>query len=169
MSRAWISAFAAAGGGQVWLSAATVAKHAGSSEHWRVNDEGDLEIEVVTQQQGVPIVAVMGGLGAQGRGVWVIPAEGDEVLVAHPDGFEGDATIFAVLPTGGVPAGLTPDRVLVVGPQVHVVSGDVRIGPTPDAMVPLVNGVVLGSGIDTFTGATYGALGSVSLKVQADK
>lgn len=45
----------------------------------------------------------------------------------------------------------------------------IEIGGTGIGNAPLVNGVVLASGIDTLTGATYGALGSASSKVTAVK
>ncbi len=47
-------------------------------------------------------------------------------------------------------------------------SGEILLGDDK-ALQPLVNGVVLASGIDIFTGATYGALGSASTKVMAKK
>ncbi len=53
-------------------------------------------------------------------------------------------------------------KVTVKAPQIEI--GDDGLGGNP-----LVNGVVLASGIDPLTGATYGALGSASAIVTAKK
>jgi uncharacterized protein involved in type VI secretion and phage assembly len=53
--------------------------------------------------------------------------------------------------------------------KVTVVAPNVELGSDGLATAPLINGVVLGSGIDTFTGATYGVLGSASATVTAKK
>lgn len=144
-------------GRQACLSLGRVAKHDGDAQHWSVNDDGDLEVSVVLDTHEVPVVALVAA-----NGHWRIPAEGEEVLVAHADGdFEGDAVIVAILED--VPAGLVPGRTLVVGSEVRL--GNSLIA----ALVPLLNGVVLASGVDPFTGATYGALGSASSKVLAEK
>lgn len=45
----------------------------------------------------------------------------------------------------------------------------IELGESGIGAAPLVNGVVLASGIDTLTGATYGALGSASAVVTASK
>lgn len=47
-------------------------------------------------------------------------------------------------------------------------SGEIFLGDDK-TLLPLVNGVVLASGVDTFTGATYGVLGSASMTVMAKK
>lgn len=125
MSRAWIREFAG-DDVRVWLSAATVQLHKGETQHWRVNDEGDLEVQVAAHQHQVEMVAVMGGLGAQGVGFWRIPDIGDEVIVATPDDFEGDATIIALMSTGSVPGDLSPTVLLVRAPaggKVHIHDG----------------------------------------------
>jgi uncharacterized protein involved in type VI secretion and phage assembly len=51
--------------------------------------------------------------------------------------------------------------------QAVVTAPDVQLGDSN--LAPPVNGLVLGSGIDTFTGATYFALGSASSVVKAKK
>jgi uncharacterized protein involved in type VI secretion and phage assembly len=105
---------------------AVVAVHEGESTHWRVNDDGDLEVDVVTHQHAVPVTAVMGALvGGAGKGVWMIPPLGTEVLVAFMEGdYEGDACVVGVLPTGQTPSGLTEGRVLVIGTEVLVHDGN---------------------------------------------
>lgn len=59
-------------------------------------------------------------------------------------------------------------KVTVEAPHVVVNSPNVELGGA-GPMVALTDGVVLASGIDTFTGATYGVLGSASSLVKAKK
>lgn len=60
------------------------------------------------------------------------------------------------------------DRIEVEAPRVIVKSPDVQLGTDGTALTP-PDGVVTGQGIDTFTGATYFALGNASGKVAAGK
>lgn len=62
---------------------------------------------------------------------------------------------------------LKRDRIEVTSPHVVVKSSNVELGG--DSLVALTDGVVVAQGIDTFTGATYGALGNASSKVKAKK
>jgi hypothetical protein len=157
------------GDGHACVSLAKVARHEGEADFWAVNDDGDLEISVLTHQHEVPVQALLGALvGGAGKGVWAIPSEGTEVVIAHAEGgFEGDAVIVAVLPTGQVPVGLAPDRVVVVGAEVHVLSDDVQLGAA--GLDAAASGVVVGGGVDPFTGATYAELNSTSSVVKARK
>lgn len=59
-------------------------------------------------------------------------------------------------------------KVTVEAPHVVVNSMNVELGGA-GPMVALTDGVVLASGVDTFTGATYGVLGSASALVKAKK
>lgn len=112
--------------GRAACALATVALHEGEASHWSINDEGDLQVTVVAHNHKVPIVALMGALvGGSGRGVWMIPPLGTEVVVAFDgDDFEGDAVIVGVMPTGQAPAGLAEGKVLIVGTEVIVHNGD---------------------------------------------
>jgi hypothetical protein len=107
---------------RVWCVGARVEAHPGETDHWQVNEDGDLEIQVVTHQHGQPVTAVLGALvGGRGRGVWMIPDVGTEVLVSFFDGdFEGDAVIVGVLPSKDTPGGLAPGKVFVIGQEVIV-------------------------------------------------
>lgn len=152
------------------LSLGTVTTLEGESNYWRVNDDGDVEVDVVLHQHEVPVTALLSGLGGAGQGLWVLPPEGAEVLVAHAEGdYEGDAVIVGCLPTGDTPSGLEPGRVIAIGARVDVRAGDIRLGADSDALNQLQHGVVNGQGVDPFTGSTYGALGNASGKVLADK
>jgi hypothetical protein len=65
---------------------------------------------------------------------------------------------------------ITPTQTkLKSGSKVTVEAPQIELGGDGLGGVPLVNGVVLGSGIDPFTGQTYGALGSASSAVTAKK
>lgn len=57
----------------------------------------------------------------------------------------------------------------VSGALISIKGGNVQLGADDLGDLPLQNGVVLASGIDTFTGATFGALGSASSVVTAKK
>ena len=113
------------GGDMVPAVKATVAPHENSGSHWSVNADGDLEVTVLTHSHAVPITALLGALvGGSGKGVWMVPPLGTEVLVAFPDGdYEGDAVIVGVMPTGSVPSGLTDGKVVIVGIEVLVHDG----------------------------------------------
>lgn len=72
--------------------------------------------------------------------------------------------------TSGDLISMKPDQLKVQATtKVTVVAPLVEIGGDGLGNAPLINGVVLASGIDPFTGATYGALGSASAVVMAKK
>jgi hypothetical protein len=99
---------------RVWCVLGTVALHDGETGHYEVNDDGDLQVTVVSHQHGVPITAILGGAFGSAAGTWTVPAAGDEVLVCFADGdFEGDAVVVAVTSSRSAPAGLAPGTVLV--------------------------------------------------------
>lgn len=120
---------------------ATVALHEGETSHWEVNADGDLQVTCLSHGHSAPITALLGAIvGGKGKGVWVIPPIGTEVLVCFPDGdYEGDAVIVGALSTGSVPAALADGNVVIVGAPVFISDGaggaavevrpaDVRIG-----------------------------------------
>lgn len=112
---------------QVACCLAVVALHDGETSHWAVNDEGDVEVTVVTHNHAVPVTAVLGALvGGAGKGVWMVPPLGTEVVLAFEQGdFESDAVIVGVMPTGqGAPAGLADGKVVIVGVEVLIHNGD---------------------------------------------
>lgn len=102
--------------------AARVTTLDGETEHYAVNDEGDVIVSVVTAQAGVPLWCNLGALtGGGGKGVYVIPDVGVEVVVVFDNGdFEGEAYICGYTTGGAAPAGLTPGKVLVIGAAVEI-------------------------------------------------
>lgn len=108
------------GGGEVACALGKVEREEGEPAHWEVNDDGDLMVSVVLHQHSQPLWCVVGALvGAAGRGIWAIPPEGAEVLVAFDGGIEGDGVVVGVMPSGETPA-IELDQVLVIGAEVLV-------------------------------------------------
>ncbi len=113
-------------------------------------------------------------LGFGNQGVYSIPKVDQEVAVLIPadpsslikDELDFDPIIVAVLDLDA-PAELTGDDIVVVkATTVHVVTEDsIKLGTSPAAM----DGAVVGSGIDPFTGSTYDALGNTSAITKIQK
>ena len=120
-------------------------------------------------------------LGFGGDGIYRIPRVDQEVAVLIPtdknsliqDELDGFAIIVAVLDTS-VPNAvdgddivvISSDRVRVIATQAVIESSDIRLGgdnPSP------LDELVVGSGIDTFSGQTHYALGSTTSKAKAEK
>lgn len=114
--RAWLDA------GLVHVGAARVEAWDGETEHHEVNEEGDVVVHCKMHSGGTPVKANLGPMaGSRGAGVWLIPDAGTEVVVASDNGnFEGELYLIAMHPTGNVPAGLVPGKVLVIGTSVEV-------------------------------------------------
>jgi hypothetical protein len=102
-----------------------VKKEEGETTHWRVNEDGELEVQVTLDNGLIPVRALWAPLvGGANRGVWLVPAEGTEVVVALPGGdVEGDPVVVGCLGTGTAPADLTASRVLIMGAEVFVYNG----------------------------------------------
>lgn len=120
----------------------------------------------------------------QSYGLTSHPHPGAEVIVLSVGGLADHPVVIAVddrryrlagLAKGevalyddlGQKVHLKRDRIEVTSPRVVVLSSNVELGAAN--LVALADGVVVGQGIDTFTGATYGALGNASSKVKAAK
>lgn len=110
----------------VFTCLAVVALHEGETTHWSVNDEGDVQVTVKAHHQQSEITAVLGALvGGAGKGVWMVPPIGTEVVLAFERGeFEGDAVIVGVMPSGSVPDGLADGVVVIAGVQVLIHDGN---------------------------------------------
>lgn len=150
-----------------------VRKFPGESSHFEISDENGsreilVDVELMPNRE-----RVLCRLGFGNDGVYRIPRVDQEVAVLIPsapqslvkDPLDDHPIIIGVLDTE-CPSELADANIVVIkATKVHVLSGDIKLGNTPGAM----DGVVVGSGVDTFTGATYFALGNASLKVKAEK
>jgi len=108
--------------GQVHTMAARVEAWDGEPSHFEVNEEGDVIVHCKLHNGGTPVKANLGPLcAARGAGVWIIPDPGTEVLLASDHGkIEAELYLIAMHPTGNVPNGVAPGKVLVVGDVVEV-------------------------------------------------
>jgi hypothetical protein len=86
------------------------------------------------------------------------------------NGLGGAEELFVKDKVTGDLVSMKPDQLKVQATtKATVIAPLIELGDDGLGGAPLINGVVLGSGIDPFTGATYGALGSASSRVTAAK
>jgi len=111
-----------------------------------------------------------------GIGFYARPKATDnaEVILLKVGGASDHAVIVATRNQDGIKriGALGEDETIVFTSKAAVkitAAGQVLVGAIGAPLLPLTHGVVLASGVDTFTGATYGALGSASTKVMAEK
>jgi len=102
----------------VWCLAAVVALHDGETEHYEVNKEGQMSVQVRTHLHDVQITAIL-----RGGGAWYIPDVGTEVMIAFDEGeFEGDAYIMNLY--GDTPSGLVPGKFFILADEIQIRSAD---------------------------------------------
>lgn len=104
-----------------------------SGSHYELVVEGstlvDVLVEVEIVPDRIPLTCRLSSVaGGSGIGIWTIPAVGDEVIVAVPDGDIAFApTIVALLSTGDIPnpsgQGPAPGRTIIVNDEVLVHDG----------------------------------------------
>ncbi len=112
-----------------------------------------------------------------------VPLGGAEAVLVFPNGDRGHPLAVAVSdrryrPTGGEPGEVTMYS-HTGAKAVMKANGDIEVTPGPDGKVimaganavagPTSEGVVVGTGIDPFTGQTYNTLQNASSKVFAKK
>lgn len=158
---------------QMTTALGVVRKFPGESSHFEVNTENGSN-EILVDVELVPSgTRVQCRLGFGNDGVYRIPRENSEVAVLLPydpsslikDPMDFEPIIVGVL-NANAPSQLTSDDTVVIdAAKVRVLNSDIQLGTSPAAQ----DGVVVGSGIDSFTGATYFALGNASAKVKAQK
>ncbi len=115
----------------------------------------------------------------QSYGFSSVPLAGAEAVLVYPNGDRSHPLAIAVSDRRYRPAGGAPGEVTVynnAGAKVTLrANGDIELQPGPLGKViaaganPVTEGVVVGTGIDPFTGLTYTALGNASIKVFAKK
>lgn len=101
--------------------------------HYELITEGstlvDILVEVETVPDRVPLTCRLGTIaGSSGKGIWSIPAVGDEVIVAVPDGqLDFIPSIVAQLSSGDIPnpsgEGPTTNRTVIVNGTVLIHDG----------------------------------------------
>ncbi len=158
---------------QMTTSLGVVRKFPGETSHFDIDTENGSN-EILVDVELIPSgTRVQCRLGFGNDGVYRIPRENSEVAVLLPfdpsslikDPMDFEPIIVGVLNTSA-PDQLTGDDTVVRdAAKVRILNSDIQLGSNP---LPQ-DGVVIGSGIDPFTGATYFALGSISLKVKAEK
>lgn len=95
--------------------------------------------------------------------------ESDRFLIVL-DGIGGSEELLILDKVSGDQISMTPARTLVKSSaKVQVIAPLVELAGEGLSDNPILNGVVLGSGIDTLTGVSYGVLGSASSVVTAKK
>lgn len=108
---------------RLWTVAARVEVLDGEALHYFTNEEGDIVVSVRTLLHDVPLWANLDAMvGGAGRGIWMIPDPGVEVMVAFDHGeFEGEAYLVGRYTSGSAPAGLVPGQIVVAGIDVKVI------------------------------------------------
>lgn len=162
---------------RLWAQLGTVRKVAGAAQHWELVD-GHILVDVETHPRRLELRCRLGtAAGGMGRGLWRVPAVGEEVAVLVPDGeIDFYPIIVAVLESGTAPDRVGDDRTLLVAtdiveitaPVVEVRAGTVKMSDTPDALLP-IDGVLTGQAIDPFTGLAHFALGNASAHILGKK
>lgn len=116
---------------RVWCGLGLVVKRQGDSSHFQINnDNGDVYVEVDLMPEGTPLTCRLGSFGGgPGTGVWRIPPEGTEVVVAVTQGEVSEqCAIIATLSTGAVPTALDGDTFVLFNPKkVHIESKDDKV------------------------------------------
>lgn len=102
--------------------------------HFEIAD-GDVWVDCIIMPTEQPITCRLSTIaGGPGHGVWMVPPNGAEVVIACPSGqIEGGGIIIAVLPGGTLPAGVVESKIVIVAPEVLVYDtneGDAKALPT---------------------------------------
>jgi hypothetical protein len=157
-----------------WIAVGTIVDPGRGGDHWEVVTENgarvDLLVEVEIAPGGEYITARLGNAIGSG-GVWRVPNVGDEVIVALPSGeLDFMPTVVSIMATENVPARVGTDKtILVAMDRIEIDAPKVYLGNNLATIIEATDGLVHGSGIEPFTGATYAALSSCTNKVFAKK
>lgn len=158
---------------QLVTALGVVRKFDGEDSHYEINTEnGDREILV-------DVELIPGGervqcrLGFGNDGVYTIPRVNSEVAVMLPydpkslikDPMDFGPIIVGVL-DNDAPSALGDDVVIIKRGTVKIFATSIELG---EGIVNPLDEVVVGSGIDSFTGSPYKTLGSTSSVVKAKK
>lgn len=158
---------------QLVTSLGVVRKFPGEESHYEINTENG-EREILVDVELIPSgTRVQCRLGFGNDGVYRIPRENQEVAVLVPydpttlikDSLDFGPIIVGVL-DNEAPSQLDSDDIVVIKTgTVKVIADAIELGDSP----AILDEVVVGSGIDSFTGSNYKVLGNTSSKVKAKK
>jgi hypothetical protein len=148
--------------------------------HWHIEKKRNLDgseskiilVEVETIPNKGDLTCRLGSTGmGGGSGLWAIPKVGALVVVVMPDGVvEFMPVIIAVLDNNAAPARVGEDKFILVSTvPVEITAPKVLLGPNPETISEITDGLVHGMGIDPFTGQTYANLQATTSKVFAKK
>lgn len=113
----------------------------------------------------VPIYA--GGWRGQNEGLTALAGASAADAATKIKCYESDRYLIVLSEISGSEELQIKDK--ISGALISIKGANVQLGAADLGDEPLQNGVVLASGIDPFTGLTYGALGSASSVVTAKK
>jgi len=161
------------GKGEMVTSLGVVRKFDNQDSHFQVSTENGSQ-EILVDVELIPSgTRVTCRLGFGGQGVYRIPQVDTEVAVLIPydpnslikDSLDYEPIIVASVELN-TPSQLNDDDIVVISSaRVHVYSDNILLGTAPGAQ----EGILNGSAVDPYTGATHFALGNASLKVKASK
>lgn len=158
---------------QMTTSLGVVRKFPEHASHFEIDTENGTN-EIMVDVELIPSgTRVLCRLGFGNDGVYRIPRVGSEVAVLVPydssslikDSLDYEAIIVGVLNVNAPSALTSDDTIVIEAVKVRILSGDIELGTTPAVM----DQAVVGSGIDSFTGATYFALGNTSSTTKVKK
>ena len=116
--------------GRVWVEHGVVRKQEGAAAHWERKDD-DILVDVLTMPAGQHLTCRLGAAaGGTETGLWRVPAEGTEVIVASPMGRRDFLpTIVVCKSTAKAPDGVDTDRTILQAPdELDLVSPAVKLG-----------------------------------------
>lgn len=158
---------------QLVTSLGVVRQFPGEDSHYEISTENGSR-EILVDVELIPSgTKVQCRLGFGNDGVYRIPRVDQEVAVLVPydpqslikDSLDFDPIIVGVL-DNEAPSQLDSDDIVVIKTgTVKVIADAIELGDSPG----IADNVVVGSGIDSFTGSTYKVLGNTSSIVKAKK
>lgn len=98
-----------------------VVRAEGGDSHYSIED-GSVWVDVVIMPTETPVTCRLAtGVGSPGNGVWMVPANGTEVVVLFPGGSsEAGGIVTAILPSANLPEGIAENRIVIVADEVAI-------------------------------------------------
>lgn len=97
----------------------------GESDYWEIDEDGCLVISVELDDGDEKWCEAGPFGGGSTRGLYALPAAGDEAIVVFPEGDDKDAYLVQTFSTGNAPEDdLQAGRVLLMGGEVYIYDAD---------------------------------------------